>query len=282
MTRATLRQGGSEGQSGTQYSRGNDPRVWQRFGALAVSLGFRTEEAEYLAAQDGEHELAAQLVNRAEIGDVAAGEVTQRIAMILRHAQQQSSGFAAANKSRRAMFAGEEWLPSERRCGKPFDKDHDLDRGSLFLPMMYVTPDQPSENVSTLYCKWEMFRGFFGLHKVRSDTRFLLWKFGVPKFFPTTTSKALPLSSSAVYMPANFPRGQRHSVRHEQFRNHYSPPTIYPSENSKAVASLRLGLRLGLGFGRGVGPRLRRGMFVRSASAKVHKPKVNAHYRISH
>ena len=173
MTRATPRQGGSEGQSGTKYPRGSDPRVWQKFGTLAVSLGFRTEEAECLAAQDGEHELAAQLVNRAEIGDDAAREVTQQIATILRHAAQQSGEFAAASEAAHKMFAGEEWLPSERRCGKPFEEDHDLDRGSLFLPMMYVTPDRPSENVSTFYCKWEMFRAFFGLHKVRSDTRSL-------------------------------------------------------------------------------------------------------------
>ena len=169
----TLRKGGSERPSGSQYSRGNDPRVWQRLGALAVSVGFQTEEAEDLAAQDGEHRLAAQLVNRAEIGDAVAGEATQRIAAILRSAQQQSSESAALGESSHVTFAGEEWLPPERRCGKPFDDDHELDRHSLFLPMMHVTPDQPSENVSTFYCKWEMFRAFFGLHKVRSDTRFL-------------------------------------------------------------------------------------------------------------
>lgn len=173
MTRATLRQGGPEGQSETRYSRGNDPRVWQTFGALDVSLGFRTEDAECLAAQDGEHELAIQLVNRGEIGDVAAREAIQRIATILRRAQQQSSESAAASELPHAIFAGEQWLSSERRCGKPFDEDHDLDRGRLFLPMLYLTPDRPSENVSTFYCKWEMFRGLFGLHKVRSDTRSL-------------------------------------------------------------------------------------------------------------
>ena len=161
MTRATPRQSGLESQSETQYSRGKDPRILQKFGALAVSLGCRTEEAESLAAQDGEHELAAQVVNRAEISEVAAGEATQRIATILRHAQQPSSESSTEGKPTRTLFAGEEWLPSERRCGKPFDEDHDLDRGSLFLPTMYMTPNQPSEYVSTLYCKWEMFRGFF-------------------------------------------------------------------------------------------------------------------------
>jgi hypothetical protein len=141
-----------------------------------VSVGIHTKEAEDLAAQDAEHRLAAQLVKRTEIGDAVAGDVTQRIATILRSAQQQSSESAALGDSSLATFAGEEWLPLKRRCGKPFDDDHELDRHSLFLPMMHVMPDQPSENVSTFYCKWEMFRAFFGLPKVGSNTRFLRWK----------------------------------------------------------------------------------------------------------
>jgi hypothetical protein len=128
----TLKKGGSEGPSGSQHSRWNDPRLRQRLGALDVSVGFQTEEAEDLAAQDGEHRLAAQLVNCAEIGDaIAGGEATQQIATILRSAQQQSSGSAALGESSHATYAGEEWLPPERRCGKPFDDD-ELDRHSLF------------------------------------------------------------------------------------------------------------------------------------------------------
>jgi hypothetical protein len=172
----TLRKSRSEGPSGSQYFRGDDPRVKQRLGALAVSVGFQTEEAKDLAAQDGEYRLAAQLVNRADIGDTIAEEATQRIANILRSAQQQPSESAALGGLAHSTFAGEKWLPAERRCGKPFDDDHELDRHSLFLPMMHVMPDQPSENVSTFYCKWEMFRAFFGLPKVGSNTRFLRWK----------------------------------------------------------------------------------------------------------
>ena len=169
----TLRKGRSEGPSRSQYSSGDDPRVKQRLGALAVSVGFQTGEAKQLAAQDGEYMLAAQLVNQAEIGDAVAGEASQRIADILRSAQQQPSESAVLGEPSHATFAGEKWLPPERRCGKPFNNDHELDRHSLFLPMMHVTPDQPSENVSTFYCKWEMFRAFFGLHKVSSNSKFL-------------------------------------------------------------------------------------------------------------
>jgi hypothetical protein len=74
----TLKKGGSEGPSGSQHSRWNDPRLRQRLGALAVSVGFQTEEAEDLAVQDGEHRLAAQLVNCAEIGDSRRSNPTDR------------------------------------------------------------------------------------------------------------------------------------------------------------------------------------------------------------
>ena len=112
MTEATPKKDSSE----SQQLRGADPLTRQRFGALAVSLGFRTEAAEEFAAQDGEYGLAAQLVNRAEFGGAAAQEATQQIADILRNAQRRpidSSGEA---------FAGEQWLPRERRRGRPFDE----------------------------------------------------------------------------------------------------------------------------------------------------------------
>ena len=155
MTEATPKKDSSE----SPQLRGADPLTWQRFGALAVSLGFRTEAAEELAAQDGEDGLAAQLVSRAELAGAAAQEATKQIANILRNAQRRPS-----DSSR--PFAGDVWLPHERRCGRPCDEDHGLDRRSLFLPMMYAQPDQPSENVSTLYCKSEMFRGFLGIQNV--------------------------------------------------------------------------------------------------------------------
>lgn len=101
---------------GLQYSRGGDPRVEQRLGALAVLVGFQTEEAKDLAAQDGEYRLAARLVNRADIGDTIAEEATQQIANILRSAQEQPSESVALGESSRATFAGEKWLPPERRC----------------------------------------------------------------------------------------------------------------------------------------------------------------------
>jgi hypothetical protein len=156
MTEATPKKDSSE----TQQLRGTDPLTQQRFGALAVSLGFRSEAAEKFAAQDGEYGLAVQMVNRADVGSAAAQEATQQIADILRNAQRHpidSSGEATA---------GEHWLPRERRCGRPFNEDHDLDRRSLFLPVIYAKLDEPSENVSTLYCKSQMIRGFLGIQNV--------------------------------------------------------------------------------------------------------------------
>ena len=167
MSRATPRRGASE----TAERRSNDPLVWQKFGALAVSLGFWTEAAEDLAAQDGEDRLAAQLVNCPELGSAAAPEATQQIASILRNVHRYSSG------APRMTFAGEAWLPPERRRGMPFDEDHEIDRPSLFLPVMYAKPDGPSEYINTLYCKWEMFRGFLGIEKVFWETTTYVLRF---------------------------------------------------------------------------------------------------------
>lgn len=133
----------------------------QRLGALAVSLGFRSEAAERLAAQDAELALAAELVSRADVESVAAEAVTQQIANLLRGVQRPLT------YSSRASLGGEEWLRRERRCGRPFGEDHDLDRPSLFLPIAYAPPNQSSRYVSTLYCKLEMCRGFFGTQNVR-------------------------------------------------------------------------------------------------------------------
>lgn len=43
---------------------GNDLIVAQKLGGLAISLGFMTDAAENLAAQDGAEGLAAQMVDR--------------------------------------------------------------------------------------------------------------------------------------------------------------------------------------------------------------------------
>ena len=156
MTEAMPKKDSSE----SQQLRGADPLTQQRFGALAVSLGFRSEAAEKLAAQDGEYGLAAQMINRVELEGVTAQEATQQVADILRNAPRcpvQSSSMA---------FEGAQWLPREHRCGRPFDQDHDLDRRSLFLPVIYAKPDRPSENVSTLYCKSQMIHGFLGVQNV--------------------------------------------------------------------------------------------------------------------
>ena len=136
--------------------RGPDLLTLQRLGSLAVSRGFRTEAAEGLAAQDEEESLAAQLVNRAELDSAAAQNAIQKITQVLRNAQRRRS------EPSRTTFRGEGWLPRERRCGRPFQEAHNLDRPGLFVPMMYAKLEHPSENISTLYCKREMFRGFLG------------------------------------------------------------------------------------------------------------------------
>lgn len=157
MTDATPRKDPS---SRKPKARDANPILWKRLGALALSLGFRTEVAKRLAAQDGEERLAAQAVNDAELASTISQEATQQIARILRNAPKLQS------EPKGVSLIGEKLLPRERRCGRPFESDHNLDRQSLFLPIMYAKPEHSSEHVSTLYCTLEMFRGFFGEENV--------------------------------------------------------------------------------------------------------------------
>lgn len=156
MTEATPKKDSSE----SQQLRGADPLTQQRFGALAVSLGFRSEAAEKLAAQDGEYGLAARMIDRVELEGVTAQEATEQVADILRNAPR------CPLKPSSMAFEGEQWLPREHRCGRPFDQDHDLDRRNLFLPVIYAKRDRLSANVSTLYCKSQMIQGFLGVQNV--------------------------------------------------------------------------------------------------------------------
>lgn len=137
-----------------------NPVLWQRFGALAVSLGFHTQAARRLAAKDGLHQLAEQLLERAQCSahDQAASSA---IANILRNVsldRQTAQGSP--------LFVSAQALTRERRCGRPYMEDQDLDKDYLFIPWIYHDSSDKQGELTTFFCKHAMFRRFHCLKNV--------------------------------------------------------------------------------------------------------------------
>lgn len=144
----------------------SNPLVWQRFGVLAISVGLRTVLAEALAAKDGLHDLAQQVLLKTECHVPLADSVVEDMTAVLRRLEARKTPSLA-----RPSWSGDECLPKERRCGRPFLIDHSKDRDFLFLPFVHEDGANENRDVSTYYCKWHMFRVFFAVETVSS--RFL-------------------------------------------------------------------------------------------------------------
>jgi hypothetical protein len=131
-----------------------NPLVWKEFGGLAVLVGFDTEAARKYAAMDAEVELAKKILKRGDIYSSTDQDI-ERVANALRSAARKSKRHSAAE------FFSDRYIPRERRCGRPYEADHENDRDSLFLPLIYKHPVGQGQEVTTFYCKWDMFRTFF-------------------------------------------------------------------------------------------------------------------------
>jgi hypothetical protein len=103
----------------------------QQLGSLAVKLGFKTQKT--LA-------LAFEVANWTEEVSTRMMEPRSSISHVLQFA------------------SGSHW-PTERRCGRPFDSDHDNDQKSLFPFMLYSKIVQ-GESITPLYVKRNVFEAF--------------------------------------------------------------------------------------------------------------------------
>jgi hypothetical protein len=140
------------------------PVIWQEFGSLALTLGFKTTNASELSAQEPTKIIVDQLLSRY----VECGFVDQtakdKIAQALRDLQR-ARGTPTAPE-----FTGRESLPLNERCGRPFEDDHNSDRLSLYLPQVYYPPSA-GENMTSFYRKWSMFRMFMDIDTVSTPRR---------------------------------------------------------------------------------------------------------------
>jgi hypothetical protein len=135
------------------------PVIWQEFGSLALSLGFKTAHASELSAQNPTKIIVDQLLGRyVECGlvDQAAKDNIARALRGLRRARGTPIN---------PIFTGSEPLPLNERCGRPFEDDHNSDRLSLYLPQVYHSPST-GENITSFYRKWSMFRMFMDVNTV--------------------------------------------------------------------------------------------------------------------
>ena len=142
-----------------------NPALWQEFGALAITVGFCTKAAEDLAAQDGKSLLASQVVEDCGLSGDEKVAAVLKIVEILKSAKRSE----ATSMSR--VLTGTEWLPKERRCGRPFQCDHSEDGVALYLPVIYSEPNEDGDNITSLFWKRDMFQTFFSIDMVGNIMR---------------------------------------------------------------------------------------------------------------
>ncbi|KAK4997103.1 hypothetical protein LTR66_003421 [Elasticomyces elasticus] len=122
------------------------PIPWQRFGDLAVSLGFRTQQALDLQREDPSKALAVQLAHSIDAATAADDVLVTRLASLVRqiqarHKMPSVSGFAFGSDARDTLV--------DRRYGRPFEGSHNADRSALFLPVLWRHPHRPFRRRST-------------------------------------------------------------------------------------------------------------------------------------
>ena len=132
-----------------------NPLVWQAFGDLSERLGFKTAATAALKAKDGYRQLIIQLLNKSD------RELNQKtidtICKALKHCRK------ATTRSDDGCWFSSKTISQERRCGRPFNSDHQTDRTSLFLPKLSAYSLETGDEITTLFRKRDMFVSFLGV-----------------------------------------------------------------------------------------------------------------------
>jgi hypothetical protein len=132
----------------------SNPLLWQEFARLAILLGFKTAAATQYASCDGEVELAKQMLDRGGVTSSTEQDIV-RVAEIIKSLTRRRVRAEAAE-----LFSDKS-IARERRCGRPYEADHESDRASLFLPLIHRQAVGQGPEITTFHCKWDMFRAFF-------------------------------------------------------------------------------------------------------------------------
>lgn len=137
------------------------PALQQALGHLAVTLGFRSEDAYNMQQVDPTSQIISQLLRQqfpnAEYEPDAAVQLSAMLRSVRAKPRSQPD----------AVFTSQTCLETLQRCGRPYEDDHCEDQGSLFLPQVLNKPDTHGRCITTFYRKWNMLRVFFAIDDVR-------------------------------------------------------------------------------------------------------------------
>jgi hypothetical protein len=120
-----------ESRKKNKIRREYNPARLQQLGCLAVKLGFKTRKATQFAVQAAEWSNATSERMRGSIKPMV-------------HEFAFTSGY---------------YSPRERRCGRPYDDDHDNDQAAIFAFMLY-SPIIPGDQITPLLVKRNIFEAF--------------------------------------------------------------------------------------------------------------------------
>lgn len=130
--------------------------LWHYFGHLAITLGFNTEQALDLKAQNPHKAFAEQQLRSFCPESTPDTRLVAEIASILKQVEPASEADSAPK------LTCESYMPTERRCGRPFEDDFDEDKNHLFVPLLYESKPSLGHNISPFFIKRDLFLSFFG------------------------------------------------------------------------------------------------------------------------
>ncbi|KAF2197908.1 hypothetical protein GQ43DRAFT_494755, partial [Delitschia confertaspora ATCC 74209] len=139
-------------------SRAYNPALWSLLGTLAVSLGFKTDAALELDRQNPDKEYATHFLRTARPnweGDFR--DPVSKIVQVLHDMRETRLA------PQRPIFTSEGGTPRDRRCGKPYDSDHDKDKTFLYTRLLFEPPQRGSD-ITSLYVKRDIFGVFLRRH----------------------------------------------------------------------------------------------------------------------
>lgn len=129
-----------------------NPVLWQRLARFALDLGFRTPEVERLAIQDSCSKLAVDYLTKANplSANFSASQI-ERVVLAGSVPQGLVEELPELNLTQ---------LDKERRFGRPFESELEVDKHQLFVPIIYQEQDSPVVNLR--FIRRDLFLCIFG------------------------------------------------------------------------------------------------------------------------
>lgn len=136
------------------------PALRQALGHLAVTLGFKSENAYQMQQANPTAQIIEQLLRHQFPNSEYEPDAAVQLSNILKSAR------AKPRLPPDAVFTSGTSLETLQRCGRPYEDDHLEDQGCLFLPQILSKPETHGRCITTFYRKWNMIRVFFPVEDV--------------------------------------------------------------------------------------------------------------------